>query len=101
MVNTLFKALSHPDRRKILALLKEGPMPAGDLADHFDSAWPTISRHLNVLKEADLISAERQGTTIFYRANSSVLEDAAAALLSLTHTKDRPDHKIRKQEKPK
>jgi DNA-binding transcriptional ArsR family regulator len=83
MANSIFKALAHPDRRKIMALLKSGPMLAGDLADSFSSSWPTISRHLAVLKEADLITAERQGNAILYRANASVLEDAASALLSL------------------
>ena len=83
MVNPVFKALAHPDRRKIMALLKSGPMLAGDLAESFSSSWPTISRHLSVLKDADLITAERQGNAILYRANASVLEDAASALLSL------------------
>ena len=82
MQNNIFKALAHPDRRKVLALLKSGPKLAGDLAAEFDSSWPTMSRHLSVLKQADLISAERQGTQILYRINTSVLEDTAGALLA-------------------
>ena len=83
MQNNIFKALAHPARRKIMDLLKHGPMTSGDLASVFDAAWPTITRHLTVLKDADLISAERQGNSILYRANASVLEGAVAALLAL------------------
>ena len=67
----------------MLALLRKGPRLAGDLAAEFESSWPTMSRHLAVLKEADLITAERQGNQILYRVNTSVLEDAATALLGL------------------
>ena len=83
MQNSVFKALAHPARRQLLALLRKGPRLAGDLAAEFDASWPTMSRHLAVLKEADLISAERQGTQILYRVNTSVLEDTASALLGL------------------
>jgi len=83
MQNTVFKALGHPDRRQLLSLLREGPRHAGDLAQEFDASWPTMSRHLSVLKEAGLVTAERQGNSILYRINTSVLEDAAGALLSL------------------
>ncbi len=82
MQNSIFKALAHPDRRKILSLLRSGPMLAGDLAGKFESSWPTVSRHLSVLKNADLISAERQGNQILYRINTSVVEDTAGALLA-------------------
>jgi len=80
--NNIFKALAHPDRRKVLSLLRSGPKLAGDLAAEFNSSWPTMSRHLSVLKEADLISAERQGNQILYRINTSVVEDTAGALLA-------------------
>ena len=82
MQNSIFKALAHPDRRKVLSLLRSGPKLAGDLAAEFKSSWPTMSRHLSVLKDADLISAERQGNQILYRINTSVVEDTAGALLS-------------------
>lgn len=74
-----------------MALLKSGPKTSGELAEAFDSAWPTISRHLSVLKEADLITAERDGTSILYRANASVLEEAAAALMGLMNTDNADD----------
>jgi|TARA_Y100001951_G_C11088511_1_gene155352 DNA-binding transcriptional ArsR family regulator len=64
-------------------LLRKGPRTSGELADAFEASWPTVSRHLSVLKDADLITAERQGTSIIYRANTSVIEDAAAALLAM------------------
>ena len=64
-------------------LQRKGPRTSGELADAFEASWPTVSRHLSVLKDADLITAERQGTSIIYRANTSVIEDAAAALLAM------------------
>lgn len=73
-----------------MALLRKGPKTSGELAEAFDASWPTVSRHLSVLKEADLITAERQGTSILYRANTSVLEDAAASILALI-SKDNGD----------
>ena len=83
MPNKVFKALGHPLRRQIMALLRQGPKSSGDLADTFEAAWPTVTRHLNVLKDADLITAERKGTSIIYRTNTSVVEDAVTSLLGL------------------
>ncbi|MEO0982037.1 MAG: metalloregulator ArsR/SmtB family transcription factor [Pseudomonadota bacterium] len=87
----MFKALAHPARRQVMALLKQGPKTSGEIAEAVDAAWPTVSRHLNVLKEADLISAERDGNSILYRANASVLEEAAGALLALLRTDNGDD----------
>lgn len=72
--NTL-KALSDPVRREILELLKQRRMSAGEICDHFDITAAAISRHLSVLKEADLIRDDRQGKYIFYELNTSVLEE--------------------------
>ncbi len=83
MPNEVFKALGHPLRRQIMTLLRQGPKSSGDLANRFEAAWPTVTRHLNVLKDADLITAERQGTSIIYRTNTSVVEDAVTSLLGL------------------
>ena len=69
------KALSDPIRREILNLLKNGRMSAGDIASHFDISDAAISRHLSVLKEANLIRDTREGKFIFYDLNSSVLEE--------------------------
>jgi DNA-binding transcriptional ArsR family regulator len=87
-VNNLYHALSHPARRRILKLLNAGALSAGELADHFDVSKPTMSGHFNVLKEAGLIQAEREGTTIRYRLNVSVIEEAAAAILDLLDAGD-------------
>ena len=69
------KALSDPIRREILDLLKSGRMSAGDIAAHFPVTDASISRHLSVLKEADLIRDTREGKFIFYDINTSVLEE--------------------------
>lgn len=69
------KALSDPIRREILNLLKAGRLSAGEITDHFDVTAASISRHLSVLKEADLIRDTRQGKFIYYDLNTSVLEE--------------------------
>ena len=69
------KALSDPVRREILELLKAGRLSAGQISDHFDITAAAISRHLSVLKEADLIRDDRQGKYIYYELNTSVLEE--------------------------
>jgi DNA-binding transcriptional ArsR family regulator len=82
-MNSVFKALSDPTRRRILQLLRERPMTAGQLAEHFDCAKPTLSAHFAVLREADLVGSEKVGTSITYSLKVSVLEDA---LLSFAET---------------
>jgi DNA-binding transcriptional ArsR family regulator len=82
-MNRVFKALADPTRRRILQLLRQGPLGAGELAGHFDVSKPTMSAHFAVLQEADLVAAERQGRMILYRLKLSVLEDA---LLSFAQT---------------
>lgn len=72
--NTL-KALSDPIRREILNLLKSGRLSAGEISDHFPVTGASISRHLSVLKEADLIRDTREGKFIYYDLNASVLEE--------------------------
>ena len=69
------KALSDPIRREILNQLKAGPMAAGDIAGKFDVTGAAVSRHLSVLKEADLIRDSRDGKFIYYQLNASVLEE--------------------------
>lgn len=75
-MNAVFKALADPTRRKVLELLRQRPMAAGELADHFPVSRPTMSAHFTVLREADLIEARRIGTSIIYQLKLSVLEDA-------------------------
>lgn len=77
------KALSDPIRREILNLLKKGRMPAGEITAHFSVSAPAISRHLSVLKEADLIRDTREGKFISYEINTSVLEETMLWLADL------------------
>ena len=69
------RALADPVRREILNLLKTGPQNAGELGAHFDISAAAVSKHLNVLKEADLVLDQRQGKFIIYQLNVSVLEE--------------------------
>jgi ArsR family transcriptional regulator len=87
-INAVFEALSHPVRRQILALLKHGPMSAGDLASHFDLSKPTLSVHFAKLREAGLVTVERRGTSLIYHLNMSILEGALSGLLSLREAKE-------------
>ena len=75
-MNNVFKALSDSTRRRVLELLRQGPMSAGDLADHFPVSKPTMSAHFAVLREAGLITPEKSGKTVTYRLNLSVLEES-------------------------
>ena len=77
------KALADPIRREILNLLKKGRMPAGEITAHFSVSAPAISRHLSVLKEADLIRDRREGKFIYYELNTSVLEEIMLWLTEL------------------
>lgn len=77
------KALSDPIRREILSMLKEGRLPAGEIAEKFSVSSAAISKHLAVLREADLIRDAREGKYIFYELNTSVLEEVMLWLSSL------------------
>jgi ArsR family transcriptional regulator len=87
-INAVFEALSHPVRRQILGLLKKGPMSAGELASHFDLSKPTLSVHFNKLKEAGLVAVERQGTSLIYHLNMSILEEALSGFLAFKEQKE-------------
>lgn len=82
-MSQVFKALSDPTRRRVLQLLQNGPMSAGDLSDRFDVSKPTMSAHFSVLKEADLVHAEKAGKSVIYHLKLSVLEEA---LLGFVHS---------------
>ena len=79
-----FKALADPTRRDILRLLRDGPRTSGEIADHFPTAWATISRHLGVLRDAGLILSERNGQQIVYELNTTVFEDVVNHMLEWT-----------------
>ena len=80
----VWKALADPTRRKILSLLKKQDMNAVEIAAEFNMTKPSISNHLNILKQADLVDAEKQGQNVVYSLKTSVLEDILGMLSDLT-----------------
>jgi ArsR family transcriptional regulator len=78
-----FKAIADPTRREILHLLRKEEMTAGDVAARFDMTKPSMSHHFSVLKDAGLISSRREGQTIWYALNTTVLEDVLAWTLDM------------------
>lgn len=85
MLNLLFKALADPTRRKIILLLKETDMTAGEIAENFDMTRPSISHHLNVLKQASLVTDERKGQNIYYSLNTTVFQEVVNWFFSTAH----------------
>jgi ArsR family transcriptional regulator, repressor of sdpIR and other operons len=79
--NAVFRALADQTRREILDSLRTGPRSSGEIADQFRSSWPTISRHLAVLRAAGLVVTERKGQAIYYELNTSVFQDLVQHLL--------------------
>lgn len=79
--NAVFRALADPTRREILRMLRAAPRTSGEIAEHFDSSWPTVSRHLGVLKDSGLVSAHRNGQEIHYELNTSVFQDLVEHLM--------------------
>jgi DNA-binding transcriptional ArsR family regulator len=75
-MSQVFKALSDPTRRRVLQLLREGPLSAGELSDQFDVSKATMSAHFAVLKQADLVHAKKTGKSVIYHLKLSVLEEA-------------------------
>jgi ArsR family transcriptional regulator len=84
--NSAFRALADPTRREILSFLRRGARTSGEIASQFDSSWPTISRHLSVLREAGLVTAERQAQEIYYELNTSVFQDLVQQVMSWTES---------------
>ena len=82
-IQSTLKALSDPFRREILELLKSGKLSAGEIAEKFPVSGAAISKHLSVLKEADLIRDTREGKFIYYELNASVLEEVMLWLVAL------------------
>lgn len=82
-MNALFKALNDPTRREILNLLKEKELTAGEIADHFDISRPSISHHLDLLKQADSVTAEKNGQFIIYAINTTILDDVLTWIYQL------------------
>lgn len=82
-INTVFEALADKTRRRILELLREKDMTPGELIKEFSITQPSLTHHLNVLKQAELVTAERKGQNIFYSLNVSVFEEVAAVMFDL------------------
>lgn len=87
-MNDVFKALADPTRRKILELLAKKDMIAGDIADYFNISKPSISHHLTILKNAGLITDERQGQTIVYSLNTTVFQDMVKWFYNVSQKND-------------
>lgn len=96
-----FAALADQTRRDILNLLRRGPRTSGQIADAFHSSWPTISRHLGVLRHAGLVIAERQGQEIYYELNTSVFQDVVRHLLELIKPVARPGQGRSRRRRPR
>ncbi|WP_409293063.1 autorepressor SdpR family transcription factor [Peribacillus sp. SCS-37] len=88
-MNEAFKALSDPTRRKILDLLKEKDLAAGEISDHFNMSKPSISQHLKILKHAGLVQDEKKGQYVLYSLNTTVFQDLIGWALGFTDTKEK------------
>ena len=88
MLQDTLKALSDPTRRKILELLKKGPLSAGEIGEHFEMTGATLSHHLSILKKAGLVQDQKKGTFIYYEINTSVMEDLLSWVVSFMGDKD-------------
>ena len=89
-MNDAFRALADPTRREILRLLRDGPRTSGEIAEHFPTAWPTVSRHLAQLREAKLVISERQGQQIVYELNTTVFDDLVEHILDWVKPSGKP-----------
>lgn len=83
-MNLLFKALNDTTRRSILEMLKEKDMTAGDIADQFNISKPSISHHLDLLKQADLVVAVKEGQFIYYSINTTVMDEMLKWLMQFS-----------------
>jgi ArsR family transcriptional regulator, arsenate/arsenite/antimonite-responsive transcriptional repressor len=91
MKDSIWKALSDPTRREIIKILGEGEMSAGDLTRRFEISGPSMSHHFNVLREAGVVSARRQGQQIYYALDTTVVQDLLAVLLDLFSVQEVPE----------
>ncbi len=92
MNDAFFQAMANETRREIIRLLKQKDMTAGEIASHFSISKPSISRHLDTLKNAGLIVPERKGNQILYAINMTVLQEMAVEFLSLVQKKEESCH---------
>jgi DNA-binding transcriptional ArsR family regulator len=83
-LNQLFKALNDPTRRAILEMLRDKDLTAGEIAAQFDMSWPSVSHHLDLLRKAGLVVAEKEGQYVYYSINTTVMDDMLQWLLQFT-----------------
>jgi ArsR family transcriptional regulator len=86
-MNQLFKALNDPTRREILELLRKGDLSAGDIADQFDMSKPSISHHLDLLRQAGLVESVKKGQFIYYSINTSVFDEMVKWMMKFRQIK--------------
>lgn len=86
-MNIIFKALNDPTRREILQLLQEKDMTAGQIADRFHISWPSVSHHLDLLKQAKLVTTEKDGQFIYYSLNTTVVDEIVKWLMQFKSKK--------------
>jgi DNA-binding transcriptional ArsR family regulator len=86
-LNTLFKALNDPTRREILEMLKDGDLTAGEIADKFNISKPSISHHLDLLRQAGLVSSVKEGQFMYYSLNTTVMDEMLKWVVQFTKTK--------------
>ena len=89
-MSDVWSALADPTRRKILSLLKKQDMNAGEIAEHFNMTKPSISHHLSQLKQANLVTADKQGQNVIYSLNISVFEEIMQLVSELAHREEEP-----------
>ena len=87
-LNSIFKALNDPTRREILELLKEKDLTAGEIADQFNISKPSISHHLDLLRQAGLVVSAKEGQFIFYSLNTTVMDEMLKWIISLQSKKN-------------
>ena len=88
-MNAVFRALADPTRREILKLLRDGPRTSGEIAERFPSTWATVSRHLGILRDANLVLTERDGQNIRYELNTTVFHEVVEHLMDWTKPEGR------------
>lgn len=89
-MNALFKALNDPSRRQILELLRDGDRSAGEIAERFDMTKPSISHHLDLLRQADLVASVKRGQNVIYSLNTTVLDEVLAWMFKLKAAPETP-----------
>jgi ArsR family transcriptional regulator, repressor of sdpIR and other operons len=92
-LNKVFTALSDDTRRQILVLLKKGSMPAGEIAEHFDISKPSITFHLKILKDAELVFSKKKGQFVIYTLQVTVFEEAMMLFMGMLKTGEKENEK--------